>query len=67
MALKEKTKKWLNKQNISFEGKTVLVTGANSGIGYKTVETAIYLGAEIIMACRNIEKAEAARDINYET
>lgn len=62
MALNEKTKKWLNKQNISFEGKTVLVTGANSGIGYKTVETAIYLGAEIIMACRNIEKAEAARE-----
>ena len=62
MAIKENTRKWLNKQNISLEGKRVLVTGANSGIGYKTVETALFLGAGIIMACRNMEKAEAARE-----
>lgn len=62
MALKEKTKKWLNKLNISFEGKTVLVTGSNSGVGFKTVEESLYLGAKVIMACRNRERAEAARE-----
>ena len=62
MALKEKTKKWLNKLNISFKGKTVLVTGSNSGVGFKTIEEALYLDAKVIMACRNHERAEAARE-----
>ena len=62
MALKEKTKKWFNKLNISLKGKTVLVTGSNSGVGFKTAEEALFLGAKIIMACRNQEKAEAARE-----
>lgn len=62
MALKEKTKKWINKLNISFKGKTVLVTGSNSGVGFKTVEESLYLGAKVIMACRNRERAEAARE-----
>ena len=62
MALTKKTVKWINKLNISLKGKTVLVTGSNSGVGYKTVETALYLGADVIMACRNIKKAEAAKE-----
>ena len=62
MALTKKTVKWINKQNISLKGKTVLVTGSNSGVGFKTVETALYLGADAIMACRNKEKAESARE-----
>ena len=62
MALSKKTVNWINKLNISLNGKTVLVTGSNSGVGYKTVETALYLGARVIMACRNMEKAEAARE-----
>ena len=62
MALTKKTVKWINKQNISLKGKTVLVTGSNSGVGFKTVETALYLGADAIMACRKKEKAESARE-----
>ena len=62
MALSKKTVNWINKLNISLNGKTVLVTGSNSGVGYKTVETALYLGADVIMACRNIKKAEAAKE-----
>ena len=62
MALSKKTVNWINKLNISLNGKTVLVTGSNSGVGYKTVETALYLGADVIMACRNMEKAEAAKE-----
>ncbi len=40
----------------------MLITGANSGVGFKTAETMAYLGASVIMACRNLEKASAARD-----
>jgi retinol dehydrogenase-13 len=63
MSLCKKTIKWFNKLKItSLENKTVLVTGANSGIGYKTCETIIYLGGNVIMACRNLQKAERAKN-----
>ena len=63
MGLCAKTKKWLKANcDISLAGKTVLVTGANSGVGFKTAEVAVYLGAQVILACRNAEKAAAARD-----
>ncbi|MBQ9557661.1 MAG: SDR family NAD(P)-dependent oxidoreductase [Clostridia bacterium] len=40
----------------------MLITGANSGVGFKTAETMVYLGAAVVMACRNAEKAAAARE-----
>ena len=59
MALKERTKKYLNKYAIeSLEGKTIVVTGATSGVGLKAVEELLYLKAKIIMAVRNQKKAE---------
>jgi len=41
-------------------GKTILVTGANSGIGLEAVKLFAANGAEVVMACRNTAKAEAA-------
>lgn len=62
MSLTVKTKRWINKNcNISLKGKTVLVTGANSGVGFKTAEISAYLGANVILACRNMERANEAR------
>ena len=62
MSLSDKTKRWLNENcNISLKGKTVLVTGANSGVGFKTAEISAYLGADVILACRNMERATEAR------
>jgi NAD(P)-dependent dehydrogenase (short-subunit alcohol dehydrogenase family) len=40
--------------------KTILVTGANSGIGLEAVKLFAGKNAEVIMACRNVEKAEVA-------
>ena len=43
------------------EGKLFLVTGANSGLGYSACKTFLSKGAAVIMACRNLTKAEKAK------
>lgn len=48
------------KENI--ENKVVIVTGCNAGIGKETVRALSNEGAKVIMACRNLGKAEKARD-----
>src|SRR5438445_10089346 len=42
-------------------GKTVLVTGATSGIGYETAAGLLRLGATVIMVTRHAGRGEAAR------
>ncbi|KAK9953102.1 hypothetical protein ABG768_017125 [Culter alburnus] len=42
------------------DGKTVIITGANTGIGKETAIDLAKRGARIIMACRDTEKADAA-------
>ncbi|KAJ8923722.1 hypothetical protein NQ315_010303 [Exocentrus adspersus] len=44
------------------DGKTAVVTGCNTGIGKCTVEDFFLRGARVIMACRNLEKAEEAKN-----
>jgi NAD(P)-dependent dehydrogenase (short-subunit alcohol dehydrogenase family) len=42
-------------------GKTVIVTGANSGFGFHVARELAKLGAHVVMACRNEERGEDAR------
>ncbi|HEY8546934.1 MAG TPA: oxidoreductase [Acidimicrobiales bacterium] len=44
-------------------GRTVLVTGANSGLGVRTAEALAAKGAHVLLACRNEARAAAARDL----
>lgn len=42
------------------DGKVVLITGANTGIGRATAEGVAARGATTILACRNVAKADVA-------
>ncbi|KAL0994184.1 hypothetical protein UPYG_G00118860 [Umbra pygmaea] len=56
------------KSTAKLHGKTVIITGANTGIGKTTAIELARRGARIIMACRDKERAEAAiLDIKKET
>jgi NAD(P)-dependent dehydrogenase (short-subunit alcohol dehydrogenase family) len=46
--------------NYDLKGKTVIVTGANSGIGKAAVVILAKMGADVIMACRTIERGQKA-------
>ena len=57
----ENMNKWSIDQVPSQLGKVAIVTGANSGIGYQVTLGLIKKDFEVIMACRNIQKAEEAK------
>ncbi|KAM6897686.1 retinol dehydrogenase 13-like [Xenentodon cancila] len=44
----------------TINGKTVVITGANTGIGKETARELAQRGGRIIMGCRDMEKCEAA-------
>ena len=52
-----KYKKWIDKNCQDLTGKTVVITGATGGIGEQAVKHFLYLNATVIMAVRNIDKA----------
>lgn len=56
-----RTHRWTAADIPDQTGRTFVVTGANAGIGLATTTALTARGAEVIMACRNAEKAEAAR------
>ncbi len=45
----------------SQEGRTVFITGANSGLGFDTARALLEKGATVILGCRTLEKAESSR------
>jgi short-subunit dehydrogenase len=49
------------------EGKTVLITGGNSGLGLETVRDLAKRGANIVMASRKFDVATKVRGQNITT
>lgn len=54
--------KWSIDEVTSQRGKIAIVTGANSGIGFEITIGLVKKDFEVIMACRNIPKAEDAKN-----
>ena len=54
----ENSLKKQNKTAVRMDGKTCVVTGANSGVGYQAAKRLAEGGAHIVMVCRNREKAQ---------
>jgi NAD(P)-dependent dehydrogenase (short-subunit alcohol dehydrogenase family) len=53
--------RWTPQQMPSQQGRLAIITGANSGIGFHTARHLARAGAQVILACRNADKGEAAR------
>jgi NAD(P)-dependent dehydrogenase (short-subunit alcohol dehydrogenase family) len=53
---------WTAAEIPDLTGKVIIVTGANSGIGYESAKEFARKGAQTILACRSMDKAQAALD-----
>ena len=52
--------RWTTENIPDLSGKVVIVTGGNSGIGYEAAKEFARKGAQTILACRSMDKAQAA-------
>ena len=51
---------WTAARMPDLDGKRVVITGANSGVGYQATRAFAARGAHVVMACRSLERGEAA-------
>jgi len=56
------TASWTVDQMPDCAGRTVVVTGANSGLGFEATQAFARKGARVVMACRSVERGGAAAD-----
>jgi len=56
------TAHWTERDVRDLSGEVVIVTGANSGIGFETARALARKGAETILACRDLTRGDAALD-----
>ncbi len=60
--LKKSTKNWDTNNIPNLKGKTALVTGANSGLGYFTAKALAEKDCHVILACRTLKKSDQAKN-----
>jgi NAD(P)-dependent dehydrogenase (short-subunit alcohol dehydrogenase family) len=55
--------KWTTANIGDQTGRTAVITGANTGLGYETAAALAAKGANVVLAVRNLEKGKAAADL----
>lgn len=53
-------KRWTAEDLAELSGRTIVITGGNSGIGYEAALEFVRKGAQVVLACRNLNKAREA-------
>jgi NAD(P)-dependent dehydrogenase (short-subunit alcohol dehydrogenase family) len=56
------TPRWSTRDIPDLSGKTAVVTGANSGLGYETALALARAGAQVVLACRDKARGEEAAE-----
>ena len=52
----------LSHPEVDLSGRTVIITGGNTGIGYEAAKVISLMGAHTIIACRSEERATQVKD-----
>lgn len=55
--------KWTTEHIPDLSGKVVIITGANSGLGFETAKVLSQKRAITVLACRNMQKAQVAQKL----
>lgn len=55
------SQKWTQQDIPNLTGKIIVVTGANSGLGFESAKAFAQKGATVVMAVRNLQKGDEAR------
>ncbi len=58
---RKKKEKWTKDNIPDLKDKIIIITGANSGLGFEITKVLSKKNPTIVMACRNLEKAEKAK------
>jgi len=55
--------RWTSADIPDQSGRTAVITGANTGLGYETARALAAHGARLVLAVRNLDKGKAAADL----
>ena len=57
---------WKWEETPSIQGKVIVVTGGNTGLGYEAANVFAKKGATVVLACRSLPRGEDAKKKNLD-